>query len=328
MSSSAIVERCSSKSVDDASLYDICFASSTRSLSVGSTKQGTGSLIVTDIDGEGKMSVRATLDYKAPLKCIDSIASSSTKCICGDFVGALSLWDVQAERQVASWQAHGSLLNALDARGDNCTTPAEISTVGRDGFARLWDLRRPERAVVELNRGTERCDCWSTRLNGEFAQRSIAMGYDDGCVGIYDLRAARLRWKAKVARGICSIDWRRGGAGCETLAVSTVDNRLVCFNVESGGSCELAGAPASATVWRARFIGGGGGGDAMLASVNGAGALQLSSVVNAAAVPQIKTIDTLQVSSQPLFSLAIDRNRLLATSLDHTIHLLTLSERS
>mmetsp|Transcript_42043 Transcript_42043/g.131716 ORF Transcript_42043/g.131716 Transcript_42043/m.131716 type:complete len:322 (-) Transcript_42043:22-987(-) len=252
---------------------------SARFLVVGTTPRNQGAFQVIEMQ-RGEENVVLESEKPSGIKCCTFGASSieDRHVACGDFAGQLNIWDLERpEVNLFSAQAHAGIVNCIDGIGGmgiGYGAP-EIVTGGRDGCVRVWDPRVPE-PVVSLEPEDETArDCWAVTFGNSFNDddRSVAMGYDNGDVKLYDMRAQAMRWETNVGNGVTSCAFDRKDIEMNKLIVTTLESKYKLFDVRTQhpeeGFSALSERAHKATVWLAKHLpqnrdiwvtGGGNGG--------------------------------------------------------------------
>lgn len=201
----------------------------------------------------------------SPLRCGHFGASglSERHLSCGDFAGVLSTWDLERlATPVWQAQAHGGIINAMDAMGGarRGYGAPEIVTGGRDGRVCVWDPRQHDAPVAafEPPEGLEAVpDCWTVAFGDSHCDgdRSVLAGYDNGDVKLFDLRNGQVRWERNLKNGVCAAEFDRRDIAMNKCAVATLEGKFHVFdmrthNKERGGYAGVEEKfPTGATLW-------------------------------------------------------------------------------
>lgn len=126
-------------------------------------------------------------------------------------------------------KAHKKMINDIDGIGGRIGYGNnEIATGSRDGCVKLFDIREKD-PVVELEpaQGEDIPDCWAVALGNSYTkeERTLACGYDNGDLKIFDLRKNILMWDTNVKNGICDLQFDRKDCQMNKLAVCTLEGR-------------------------------------------------------------------------------------------------------
>lgn len=154
------------------------------------------------------------------------------------------------EIPVYNVNAHKGIVNCIDAIGGkqvNCGAP-EIVTGSRDGSVKVWDIRQGKLPVVDMTPTCEdmsdagsastkngKRDCWAVAFGNSFnnEERSVAAGYDNGDLKLFDLRTLTVRWETTLRNGICSLEFDRRDIPMNKLAVTSLEGGLVVFDMRT-----------------------------------------------------------------------------------------------
>ena len=262
---------------------------SARFVVLGSHARGSGALQVYELDGSG-VKLLTEAESASPLRCGSFGASSLTDrhIATGDFAGTLASWDLERlASPVWKVQAHGGIINAMDAMGGQRRGygAPEIVTGARDGRVCVWDPRQRDAPVAafEPPAGLEAVpDCWSVSFGDSHCDddRSVLAGYDNGDVKLFDLRNGQVRWEKNVKNGVCAVEFDRKDIHMNKCAVATLEGKFHVFDMrtrhkEKGYASVAEKFPTGATLWGTRhlpqnrdlFMVGGGDGTVSLYKV-------------------------------------------------------------
>ena len=223
----------------------------------GQYPKATGALKVYELQ-QGKLAEVHNVDLKQGVKCGRMFDASTLAT--GDFQGTLTLWDLTKAAPKWSHKAHDKIVNAVDCSG-GCLGPNEIVTASRDGCVRLFDPRTSE-PVVSLEPPSDGAvDAWSVALGNSFseADRSIACGYDNGDVKLFDLRTMRLVFEENVKNGVTHLEFDRKDIAMNKLHASCLEGKLLTFDLRTyhptaGFARVTTGLGNKATVWQTRTL--------------------------------------------------------------------------
>lgn len=135
-------------------------------------------------------------------------------------------------------QAHESSINSLDVVGGDTSDGAlEIVTCSEDGSLKIWDPRQSDVPVMRLcpEDSSPTRNCWSVAFGGSSGDfgRSVAAGFDNGDLKIFDLRAQKVHFEDNLEQGICSIQFDRKIGDMNRLVASTVDDGMCIYDLTS-----------------------------------------------------------------------------------------------
>ena len=135
--------------------------------------------------------------------------------------------------------AHKEIINVIDGiAGESvgCGAP-ELVTGSRDGSVKVWDQRQKDRpvAVMEPAEGESKRDCWAVCFGNSHnnEERSVAAGYDNGDLKMFDLRAMALRWESNLKNGICCIEFDRRDILMNKLVATTLESKFYLFDLRT-----------------------------------------------------------------------------------------------
>jgi len=182
----------------------------------------------------------------------------------GDFAGNLDIWDLtKTDIPVFHAQAHKSIINAIDGCGGmNVGYGApELVTGSRDGCVRVWDPR-VQKAVLSLEPRSEEeaRDCWTVAFGNSFSdeERSVAAGYDNGDVKLFDLRTSKVRWETNVGNGVVNVEFDRKDIEMNKLLVTSLEARIRLFDMRTHhpelGFSSLTEKAHKSTVWLGKHL--------------------------------------------------------------------------
>eukprot|EP00924_Labyrinthula_sp_SR-Ha-C_P002660 maker-scaffold_13-snap-gene-3.63-mRNA-1 protein AED:0.01 eAED:0.01 QI:964/1/1/1/1/1/3/59/407 len=159
--------------------------------------------------------------------------------------------------------AHDCGINCMDGAGGlgiGSGSP-EIATGDRKGVVKVWDPRttKPVVSLVPVKKGVsssekENCasaananiftrDCWTVCFGGDYSlvtsdsgyidERVLSCGYDNGDLKIFDLRMNKMLFETNLGNGICGVEFDRRDIPLNKLLCSTLESRLVLFNMKT-----------------------------------------------------------------------------------------------
>lgn len=103
-------------------------------------------------------------------------------------------------------------------------------------------------------------ECWTVAFGNAYTteERSVAVGYDNGDVKMFDLKANLLKWETNLKNGICSIEFDRKDIKMNKLAVTTLESKIHMFDLRTLhpelGFAGLSEVAHNSTVWGAKFL--------------------------------------------------------------------------
>ena len=257
-------------------------------LRAGSGVNGSGSS-----GNAAPLTLAAAADTSTGLRCLSfGAAGGGSALAAGDASGLLCMWDVRRlgsssnsksgsgdgivaansttttmtppmpPKPLFSAAAHTGMVNALDGVGACSGSAPELATGGRDGCARVWDVRVPSAVATFAPAPCAAVrECWAVAFGGSVgAERALATGYDNGDVKIFDLRApgAAPLWEANAGNGVTALDFNRKSSSLDRLIATTLEANFRVYDVR-------AAAATSSGAARGRSDGSGGGGSAAIA---------------------------------------------------------------
>ena len=217
---------------------------------------------------KGKLDIESEYIKENGFKCCSFGASSfaSLDLALGDIEGNFQILDL--EKGVPNYEikkAHKSTIYSIDAVGKSLYYGIpEIVTGGKDGDVKVWDLRSDKHAILLEPKGIENncTECWSVAFGGCYNndERSLAIGYDNGDITLYDLRMDKLIYRENFKSGICSIEFDKKNIPMNKMVATTLDSKIFLFdlkNLEKNNylRCnKLIGEVNNATVWGTKFL--------------------------------------------------------------------------
>jgi len=103
-------------------------------------------------------------------------------------------------------------------------------------------------------------ECWAVGFGNAFnsEDRCVAVGYDNGDVKIFDLRANLLKWETNLKNGICSVEFDRKDTLMNKLSVTTLESKIHVFDLRTLhpelGYAGLSEVAHNSTIWGAKFL--------------------------------------------------------------------------
>jgi len=166
------------------------------------------------------------------------------------------------EAPVSSIKAHDQIINGIDGVGGSQVP--ELVTGSRDGTVKVWDVRQKDKPVVVVRSGRndtgKQKDAWCVAFgNSSSAEdRLVAVGYDDGDIKLFDLRAGACLTEMNVGSGVCSIEFSRKDTLTAKLIAATMESVHVIdvqiATPDSSPSLLSLKAHNDTTVWTARHL--------------------------------------------------------------------------
>jgi len=202
--------------------------SAPRLIVCGSSLAGEGLIRIYNVTGKGLLESNSTSQPKA-VRCGTFNASSlEERSFCtGDFVGNISVWDIEElDQPISKITGHSGLINCIDG----CLEEKELLTTGsRDGTVKMWDRRIMQKSIVTME-GNEKKDCWSVSAssNGKY----IASGFNNGDVRIFDITAGKVFWETTLPRGVTSLHFTTGDK-LDKLTASIVGGTVSIWDLQT-----------------------------------------------------------------------------------------------
>ncbi|KAH0795703.1 WD repeat-containing protein 92 [Histomonas meleagridis] len=235
---------------------------SRRFVVVGSRPRATGALQVYKMNTQAKtqserMEKISDVETDHAIKCCTFAACDPIQrhCAIGDFNGYLQVYDLlKPNKPVFTQQIHQEIINCID--GGGAPGPCEYVTGSRDGRVHVSDIRCQNAVVASLVPDGDRRDCWTVSMGGTTGpqDRTVAAGFDNGDVKLWDLRSSSISWQTNLRNGVVSMQlYDRAGplkgliAGCLSGQIVTFD--LTNSSEEKGYASKTQKIKDSATVW-------------------------------------------------------------------------------
>lgn len=231
---------------------------------VGQTPRAKGIIQIYGMN-QGKLELINEFIKESGFKCSTFGASTFTnrELACGDYDGNLHIFDLEKGQSSFSVKAHKSIINSIDGIGGTGNIgSAEIITAGRDGCAKIWDPRT-DKPVVSLEPSeSEKIlpECWAVCFGNAYntEERSVACGYDNGDVKLFDLRVNLLKWETNLKNGVCNIEFDRKDIIMNKLAVTTLESKIHIYDMRTLhpelGFAGLSEAAHNSTIWAAKHL--------------------------------------------------------------------------
>lgn len=113
---------------------------------------------------------------------VEFVSESRVVTSSGDMTCAL--WDIPKAKRVREYSDHLGDVLAISIPVTNLSKNNMFASCGSDGYTFIWDVRSPS-AVQQFSIGSCDSNCLKFFPDGN----SVAVGYDDGTISLFDLRA-------------------------------------------------------------------------------------------------------------------------------------------
>ena len=136
-------------------------------------------------------------------------------------------------------KAHKGIINAMDGIGsqNGGGGPHELVTGGRDGCAKIWDVRVANgKPVCSLEPKTQNPrDCWTVAFGNSCTStdRQVAAGFDNGDLKLFDLRSCKMVWETNVGNGVTSIQYDRPDILGNKLLVTSLESKFRIYSLRT-----------------------------------------------------------------------------------------------
>lgn len=103
-------------------------------------------------------------------------------------------------------------------------------------------------------------ECWAVAFGNAYnnEERCVAVGYDNGDVKLFDLRANMLKWETNLKNGICSVEFDRRDIVMNKLVVTTLESKIHAFDLRTLhpdlGYAGLSEVAHNSTIWGAKHL--------------------------------------------------------------------------
>eukprot|EP00744_Colponema_vietnamica_P011612 GILI01016329.1.p1 GENE.GILI01016329.1~~GILI01016329.1.p1 ORF type:complete len:404 (+),score=26.34 GILI01016329.1:40-1212(+) len=287
--------------------------------------------------------------------------SSVRQLATGDFAGSIQLWDIELttsdgyskptdrslDKPVVEFKkAHDSIINCID--GALYSGPPELVTGSRDGSVRVWDPRQASKPVVSLNPSDplKARDCWSVRFGNSHTtgDRTIAAGYDNGDIKLFDLRTNKMLHEFNVSNGVCDLEFDRADIEMNKLVVGSLEGRCRFYDLRtlhsSLGYAYVEDRVSNGTVWCAKSLPQnreiavfGGAGELTLCKYNYPPDRVLKDIDGQpkGVAGTIEELNKVKVGDQPINSIDWNKSKeglLACTSFDQSIRIMLVTKLS
>ena len=324
---------------------------SARFVVLGSHPKGTGAMQIYEVS-RGSANLLKDVEKKASFKCGTFGASSlqQRNLATGDFEGKLMIWNLEkTELPVYSVKAHKEIINCINGVGGAGIGEGapEIVTGSRDGSVKVWDPRQKDEPVanMEPGAGQDRRDCWCVAFGNAYNadERTVAAGYDNGDIKLFDLKKMSLRWETNVKNGVCDIQFDRRDILMNKLVATTLESKFFLWDMRTQhpgkGFAMLTEKAHCSTVWCVRHLpqnreifmtcGGSGSLNLWKYSYPAKRVIKDADGVDMGAVGSVDLLQNVNLSTQPVSALdwSPDKEGLaVCTSFDQTVRVLIVTK--
>ncbi|CAI2162511.1 1809_t:CDS:2 [Funneliformis geosporum] len=239
--------------------------SSAKFVVLGQHPRGTGLFQVYELD-EQEIVLVEERETGGALKCGTFGASSlnARHLATGDFDGRLALWDLEhTEAPVFSIKAHSSIINDIAGCGGSITSshgPPELATASRDGTVKIWDIRQKNQPVVKIGSAEKAGDAWCVAFGNAWnnEERVVAVGYDNGEVKLFDLKAMSILSELKIPSGVSSLEFDHQYTKLNRLTIGSLKNihvfEIIDQNKPKPLSIGVQASKEDETIWCIRHV--------------------------------------------------------------------------
>lgn len=236
---------------------------SARFIACGVTPSGKGIIGIAELC-KGNLDFTHKSISEVGIKCATFGASpiENRNVALGHYDGELSMLSLEEMKKTWTVKAHDSLINCSDGIGGTIGSGApEIVTGGRDGIVKVWDPRVDYPVMnLEPESNASRRDCWTVCFGNSYNdnERSVAAGYDNGDVKVFDLRTKREVWTTNAKNGVTGIEFDRRDIEMNKLLVTTLESKFQCYDMRTMhpqfGYSHLEEKAHRSTVWLGKHM--------------------------------------------------------------------------
>jgi len=189
------------------------------------------------------------------------------------------------------------------------------------GSAKIWDPRTDKPVVSFEPKLNEKIlpECWASCFGGSYNtdERSVALGYDNGDVKLFDLKMQCIKWDTNLKNGICYIEFDRKDTQMNKLAVTTLESKVHIFDLKTLhpelGYAALSEVAHNSTIWgvkhlpqnRDLFVSLGGNGGMNLYKYNypNERVVKDDNGVDKGIIGNLEILNSKEITTQPIVSL-------------------------
>jgi len=206
---------------------------------------------------------------------------SDRRIAVADFAGNLKLYDLEriGNKVDSSWEAVHNLEKPTIVKSIvGCgglgigAGPNEIATGAEDGVVKIWDLRQKGEEVFKFSPSGQTKNvnlpsmpmstraCWALAFGNSHnaSDRTLAAGYDNGDVKVFDLRTEKLWWDENVKNGVTDLEFDRRDIEMNKLVATTLEGGIHCWDCrtlsDEGELARTSEKPHTSTAWRVKHL--------------------------------------------------------------------------